>query len=632
MAMDLLLKTPSLLEEKNPETKKEAEEIGKVELEEKLVMGGESLRSSSPNRKDSANSNPIPKGSEKTGGHEGNRKTSSDNPQKEFVQIDKAEQLESTKAEMGEVKEENERLKIILSRIMKDYQALQTHFFEIIQQEDSRKKPLEGTAAMTSSDHETEEAELVSLSLGNSSAAMHKKEEKANGSKSSSKKGGEVRDHSLNSGLSLGLGCRFEESPENSSEEAKEEDQVAEGWPPTKLVKASRVAEEDVSQPAHAKKARVSVRARCDAPTMQDGCQWRKYGQKIAKGNPCPRAYYRCTVAPACPVRKQVQRCAEDMSILITTYEGSHNHPLPLQATAMASTTSAAASMLMSGSAAPSGTGTSTSAGLMFDLSDNSRSRPFYLSSTTVSSSSPSYPTITLDLTSTSSTPQFSRLPSTFSSSTRYSSGMGVSTFNFSNDQTASTSSWNNTSMNTGPSYFNYGSSHHYSKSPVLSPVLSRAPHDQHFYQTYLQKSNTSAATVPPAAVTASSSSSSQQNLSDTIAAATKVIASDPSFRSALAAAITSIVGGGAQAQSGGDNGIQTLKWGDHFSSSIVNSSYSSGGAGGAGCGPGFLNRTSSTGASGSGQKERSLLFPAPPPIAFSSASPVADVNREPSS
>ncbi|CAM6041004.1 unnamed protein product [Sphagnum compactum] len=70
---------------------------------------------------------------------------------------------------------------------------------------------------------------------------------------------------------------------------------------------------------------RYAIQTRSEVEIMEDGYKWRKYGQKAVKNSPHPRSYYRCT-SPKCPVRKRVERSAEDTGLVITTYEGTHNH------------------------------------------------------------------------------------------------------------------------------------------------------------------------------------------------------------------------------------------------------------------------------------------------------------------
>ncbi|WVZ92301.1 hypothetical protein U9M48_038378 [Paspalum notatum var. saurae] len=73
---------------------------------------------------------------------------------------------------------------------------------------------------------------------------------------------------------------------------------------------------------------RIVVQTTSEVDILDDGYRWRKYGQKVVKGNPNPRSYYKCTYA-GCSVRKHVERASNDLKSVITTYEGKHNHEVP---------------------------------------------------------------------------------------------------------------------------------------------------------------------------------------------------------------------------------------------------------------------------------------------------------------
>ncbi|XP_044502231.1 probable WRKY transcription factor 43 [Mangifera indica] len=97
---------------------------------------------------------------------------------------------------------------------------------------------------------------------------------------------------------------------ENRSEEEK-------GYKENKR-KSSRVKK--------ASRPRFAFQTRSADDILDDGYRWRKYGQKAVKNSTYPRSYYRCT-HHTCNVKKQVQRLSKDTSIVVTTYEGIHNHP-----------------------------------------------------------------------------------------------------------------------------------------------------------------------------------------------------------------------------------------------------------------------------------------------------------------
>ncbi|KAJ8477619.1 hypothetical protein OPV22_021346 [Ensete ventricosum] len=104
----------------------------------------------------------------------------------------------------------------------------------------------------------------------------------------------------------------------------KSEEDIAEEPDPKR-----RLSENSKSSSAPIKTIReYIVQTEIDVRHLSDGYKWRKYGQKMVKGNHNPRSYYRCTHS-GCPVRKHVERVSHDAKALLITYEGEHNHEQP---------------------------------------------------------------------------------------------------------------------------------------------------------------------------------------------------------------------------------------------------------------------------------------------------------------
>lgn len=223
--------------------------------------------------------------------------------------LQEKDRLESARAEMGQVREENQMLKLYLDQMTRHYQTLQMRFLDFVKQGDKASLDTFVKGSKTDDHRETDqESALVSLRLGrapSSTDSKRKHEEIDRPSPSRQRKGnrnhenyrpGDEEDEDQS--LKLGLECKFEvsksgtiestfpnSSPRSCSFEEQKEEELGETWPPSKAdLKTKRSGEDGVSQQNSNKRARVSVRARCDAPTVTSidiSTFFCRFGQKL---------------------------------------------------------------------------------------------------------------------------------------------------------------------------------------------------------------------------------------------------------------------------------------------------------------------------------------------------------------
>ncbi|CAL5394047.1 unnamed protein product [Camellia sinensis] len=306
-------------------------------------------------------------------------------------------ELTVVQAELKRMNTENQRLRDMLDQVTGNYTTLQIHMMTLMQQKHNNNEKHDQNNMVV--DDKSEENNKKH-SGNNGGGLMVPRQFMDLGLAATA----DTDEHSLSSSEPVNNGEAAskegddggrEESPENGSN--------------NKVARLNGLKNVDQAAPTEAtmRKARVSVRARSEAPMF-----WGDRLQMDANGGSMDRKWRKGTrvleliiVAPWLPDARfgsKVQRCAEDRTILITTYEGNHNHPLPPAAMAMASTTSSAAQMLLSGSM-------SSADGL---INSNFIARtllPCSSNMATISASAP-FPTVTLDLTQSPNNPlQFQR-------------------------------------------------------------------------------------------------------------------------------------------------------------------------------------------------------------------------------